>query len=87
MIALNYMNFGKIFKQKQNWDEAIVNFKKAIEIMENIKVTHHLAECYRQFAETYTNKGEQKKASYYKHKAEEIGEVKSEICPKSVVMD
>jgi predicted ATPase len=71
MIALNYMNFGIIFREKKEFNKSKYYFKTAIEFMESLKIPFHLADCYRQFAEMYRVKGETLKASYYLQKAKE----------------
>jgi predicted ATPase len=72
MISLNYMNFGVIFKNKNEWNKSKYYFKTAIEFMENLKIPYHLADCYQQFADMYKRKGESAKATYYLEKAREI---------------
>ena len=72
MIALNYMNFGIIFREQKDWDKSKYYFKTAIEFMENLKIPYHLGDCYRQFAEMYKAKGESPKYRYYLEKAKEI---------------
>jgi tetratricopeptide (TPR) repeat protein len=72
MISLNYMNFGVIFKNKNEWNKSKYYFKTAIEFMENLKIPYHLADCYQQFADMYKRKGESPKATYYLEKAREI---------------
>ncbi len=72
MVALSYMNFGIIFKQKKDWEVALDNLKSAIELMERLNTPYHLAECYRQFFDIYTARGEAKKANYYLNKANQI---------------
>lgn len=72
MIALNYMNFGIIFKYKKEWNKSKYYFKTAIEFMENLKIPYHLADCYTQFADMYREKNELPKTKYYLEKAKEI---------------
>jgi predicted ATPase len=72
MVALSYMNFGLIFKQKEEWEVAIDNFKSAIELMEQLDIPYHLAECYKQFFDIYSTWGKTKKAKYYMNKANQI---------------
>jgi len=72
MIALNYMNFGIIFKNKKEWNKSKYYFKTAIEFMENLKIPYHLADCYTQFADMYREKNELSKTKYYLEKAKEI---------------
>jgi predicted ATPase len=72
MIALNYMNYGTIFKHMKDWEKSKYYFKTTIEFMENLKIPYHLADCYRQFADMYRKKGEAAKTVYYLQKAKDI---------------
>jgi tetratricopeptide (TPR) repeat protein len=74
MVALSYMNFGLVFKQKEDWEVAIDNFKSALELMDDMDASYQIAECYRQFSFIYEKKGENARAEQYMTRAAKIYE-------------
>jgi len=49
MIALSWMNYGIIYRNKKEWAPARYNFEKSIALLDDLNMPYYLADCKRQF--------------------------------------
>jgi tetratricopeptide (TPR) repeat protein len=57
MIGLVWMNFGLIYKYKQDWPSARYYFKKSLGLLKGLNVPYYLADCSRQFGLMLADEG------------------------------